>query len=116
MRKLLLLFVGLLLCTAVFAHRPVKVACVGNSITYGYGIADRETNSYPAQLQRMLGDGSLVGNFGKSGATLLRRGHRPALQPADGVVGNAGDLGKLQGVGALLCAQGAPGGGHAYPL
>lgn len=56
---------------------PIKVACVGNSITFGYGIDQRETYSYPAQLQQMLGPGYLVGNFGKSGATLLRRGHRP---------------------------------------
>lgn len=57
--------------------KKIKVACVGNSVTYGYGIENRETNSYPAQLQRMLGDKYEVTNFGKSGATLLRRGHRP---------------------------------------
>ena len=33
---------------------PVRVACVGNSITYGTGIQDRARDSYPAQLQRML--------------------------------------------------------------
>ena len=55
----------------------IRVACVGNSITYGYGIPDRETGSYPAQLQRMLGEGYEVGNFGHSGATLLVHGHRP---------------------------------------
>ena len=57
--------------------QKIKVACVGNSVTYGYGVADRENNSYPAQLQKMLGDEYEVGNFGKSGATLLRKGHRP---------------------------------------
>lgn len=56
---------------------PVRVACIGNSITYGYGIADRDSLSYPAQLQRMLGPDYEVGNFGHSGATLLRHGHRP---------------------------------------
>lgn len=55
----------------------VKVACVGNSITYGTGIKDRERDSYPSQLQKMLGDGFLVGNFGRPGATLLSKGHRP---------------------------------------
>ena len=55
----------------------VKVACVGNSVTYGYGLQDREHNAYPVRLQQMLGDQYEVGNFGKSGATLLRRGHRP---------------------------------------
>lgn len=56
---------------------PVRVACVGNSITYGTGIANRDKDSYPAQLQAMLGKKYLVGNFGKPGATLLRHGHRP---------------------------------------
>lgn len=56
---------------------PVRVACVGNSITYGTGIANRDKASYPAQLQAMLGNKYLVGNFGKPGATLLRHGHRP---------------------------------------
>lgn len=59
------------------AGAPVKVACVGNSVTYGFGIEDREVNSYPAQLQRLLGDGYEVRNFGRSGATLSRNGHRP---------------------------------------
>lgn len=56
---------------------PVKVACIGNSITYGATITPRDSLSYPAQLQQMLGSTYDVGNFGKSGATLLRRGHRP---------------------------------------
>lgn len=56
-----------------------RVACIGNSITYGMMLADPATESYPAQLQQMLGDGYEVGNFGKSGATLLRHGHRPYI-------------------------------------
>lgn len=60
--------------------QPVRVACVGNSITYGTGIKDRAHDSYPAQLQRMLGTGYVVGNFGKPGATLLYHGHRPYVQ------------------------------------
>lgn len=60
--------------------QPLRVACVGNSITYGMGIEDREVNAYPAQLQRLLGKKFLVGNFGHSGATLLRRGHRPYVE------------------------------------
>ena len=62
------------------AAQPVRVACVGNSITYGTGIADREHFSYPAQLQQMLGNGYVVGNFGKPGATLLYKGHRPYVE------------------------------------
>lgn len=65
------------ICLAGVSNAQVKVACVGNSITYGTGIENREVNSYPAQLQKMLGDGYVVGNFGKPGATLLNHGHRP---------------------------------------
>ena len=57
--------------------QPIRVACVGNSITYGTGIEDRAHDSYPSQLQRMLGERYVVGNFGKPGATLLYHGHRP---------------------------------------
>ena len=60
-------------------ERIIKVACVGNSITYGTGIIDRTNDSYPAQLQRMLGTKYEVGNFGCPGATLLSRGHRPYI-------------------------------------
>ena len=57
-------------CITAFS-KTVKVACVGNSITYGMAIDNREEFSYPSQLQGMLGEGFEVGNFGKSGATLL---------------------------------------------
>lgn len=56
---------------------PVKVACIGNSITYGSGIDNRPLNSYPAQLQRMLGDKWIVRNFGVGGRTLLKKGDHP---------------------------------------
>ena len=62
------------------AARKIKVACVGNSITYGTGIKDREHFSYPVQLQKMLGDKYEVANFGKPGATLLNHGHRPYMR------------------------------------
>ena len=59
------------------AGEPVRVACVGNSITYGTGVADRERNAYPVVLQRLLGEGYRVESFAKPGATLLRRAFRP---------------------------------------
>lgn len=59
------------------APAPVRVACVGNSITYGMLVEDRERNCYPAVLGRMLGAGYDVRNFGHSGATLLNKGHNP---------------------------------------
>lgn len=66
----------LLLFPLLLSAEPVKVACVGNSVTYGYGLSDRGM-AYPAQLQKLLGDGFRVENFGHSGATLLKKGHNP---------------------------------------
>jgi lysophospholipase L1-like esterase len=56
---------------------PIRLACIGDSITFGYGIEDRETNSYPAQLGVMLGDRWDVKNFGLSRVTLLKKGDFP---------------------------------------
>ena len=77
MQRLLLSFLLLLFLLPLSARRIIKVACVGNSITYGTGVANREQKAYPVVLQRLLGKGYQVENFGKPGATLLRRGHRP---------------------------------------
>ncbi|MEI4768081.1 GDSL-type esterase/lipase family protein [Psychrobacillus sp. FJAT-51614] len=47
----------------------IRVACVGDSITYGYG--------YPAELQTLLGTEYSVENFGYSGRTAMRTGDKP---------------------------------------
>jgi lysophospholipase L1-like esterase len=55
-----------------------RVACVGNSDTYGYGLARHD--AYPAQLERILQRYDKrweVGNFGRNGATVLRLGDLP---------------------------------------
>lgn len=86
MRKISSFIISLVFCPSLLfaAAQPdassperIKVACVGDSVTYGYGIEDRDNDSYPAQLQRMLGDTYDVRNFGHNGATLLNKGHRP---------------------------------------
>ena len=50
----------------------VKVACVGDSITYGTGATKQATASYPAQLQKLLDSGFSgkfeVTNYGHAGA------------------------------------------------
>ena len=79
-RIFLLLLTALAAITANAGPDTVKVACIGDSITYGVGTDDRETESYPSRLQQLLGSGYLVENFGKSGATLLRNGHRPYVE------------------------------------
>lgn len=67
---------GLWLCL-VSSAAPVKVAFVGDSITEGAGLGSPGTESYPAKLQRLLGSGYTVGNYGVSGRTLLRKGDFP---------------------------------------
>ncbi len=68
----LLLLLAAMPCAAI-----TKVACIGASITYGHGIDQRELNSFPAQLQQLLGKDYTVSNYGVSGTTLLRKGDRP---------------------------------------
>ncbi len=72
-----IIIVLLLSCSTVFAQNEIKVACVGNSITYGYGIKNRDSLNYPMQLQRMLGRHYVVRNYGVSGRTLLKKGDYP---------------------------------------
>jgi lysophospholipase L1-like esterase len=54
------------------AHAQTRVACVGNSITEGYGIWDQK--KYPDHLQEMLGEGYSVQNFGVSSMTFANKG------------------------------------------
>ena len=49
-----------------------KVACVGDSITYGYHIDNWFFHNYPYILQVLLGSGYYVRNFGLSGSTAMR--------------------------------------------
>ena len=63
--------------------QPIRIACIGNSITYGAAMVNREKNAYPAQLQAMLGAKFEVTNFGVNGATLLKKGNLPYWNTAD---------------------------------
>jgi lysophospholipase L1-like esterase len=63
-----------LLFFASEAQNKTRIACIGGGVTYGTGVANRERNNYPKQLQHMLGNDYLVENFGASGAIPLRKG------------------------------------------
>ena len=58
----------------------VRVACIGDSITDGYLIDLSDANGYPAQMQKMLGDGYWVKNFGVSARTVLNKGDFPYMK------------------------------------
>ncbi|HEX9261221.1 MAG TPA: GDSL-type esterase/lipase family protein [Candidatus Bathyarchaeia archaeon] len=65
---ILALFFGSLIDTVQAS--PVRVACVGDSITQG---------AYPKNLQSILGTDFRVGNFGVSGSTVLLNSDRPYM-------------------------------------
>ena len=52
------------------SQEMIRVACVGDSITYGYDLPHREQTSYPARLQELLGENYQVVNFGVGGQTV----------------------------------------------
>ena len=54
-----------------------RVACVGDSITYGCFVPGQPWNSYPRQLGRKLGRGYCVGNFGYTNRTALKNADHP---------------------------------------
>ena len=59
--------------------RPFRMACLGDSITYGFGLDDIPADCYPAQLQKMLGDGFEVKSFGRNGACVRKDGGLPYM-------------------------------------
>ncbi len=54
-------------CKDIFSRK--RIACVGNSITYGY-LTNSVEETYPYKLQKMLGDSVEVRNFGVPGAAV----------------------------------------------
>ena len=58
----------------------IRVACVGDSITYGHSVSGWKQNNYPAVLQEILGDKYHVANFGVSGACVNKNGNKPYIK------------------------------------
>lgn len=75
MKRLLIIALAIGLCIAAGAQqqKTLRVACLGDSITYGGG----KDTSWPSQLGGMLGEGFEVRNFGRNGATCSDKGDRP---------------------------------------
>lgn len=69
MKKFFLLIAVLAGMQAAAQERTYKFACLGDSITYGAALDNPAEESYPAVLQRILGDAFEVRNFGVNGAT-----------------------------------------------
>lgn len=80
--KKIILLATMVTCSALTVNAQKKVACIGDSITKGLGLKNND-KTYPAQLQELLGLDYDVQNFGFSGATLLRKGHKPYVETAE---------------------------------
>ena len=88
-RKLLALLLCLAMCLSLLpagfasaADAPIRVACVGDSITYGHNPASpsgqpRITNNWATLLGNKLGSGYSVSNYGVSGTTVMKSGDSP---------------------------------------
>lgn len=58
----------------------IKIACVGDSITYGAMIPNWYRYNYPHVLQKLAGAGYCVHNYGMSGRTAMRTGDHPYVR------------------------------------
>ena len=77
MKKFTLNLILLLFLSSNLFSEQIRVACVGDSITYGAGVKDRKNMNYPKQLGKLLGKEYEVRNFGNSGSTMLKKGDKP---------------------------------------
>lgn len=55
----------------------IRVACVGDSLTYGHSVYNWTKDNYPVQLGNALGEKYCVNNYGYSGRTATKTGDRP---------------------------------------
>lgn len=55
----------------------IKIACVGDSITYGMSIKDRKHHCYPYMLQQLLGEKYNVRNYGLNNRNAMENGAMP---------------------------------------
>ena len=55
---------------------PLRVACVGDSITEGFQLANPALESYPAQLSKLVAEGVDVKNFGIRARSVIKAGEQ----------------------------------------
>ena len=58
------------------ARAQIRVACIGDSITFGATLSNT-SDRYPNRLQNLLGSSYQVINYGVSGTTMLKLGDKP---------------------------------------
>ena len=60
--------------------KQIRVACVGDSITYGLMVRNRNKNNYPAVLNGLLGEDYCVNNFAYTNRTAIKSGDYPLVK------------------------------------
>lgn len=65
--------------TSEAAEGQIRIACVGDSITYGHGTSSWPKNSYPSVLQGLLGEAYHVNNYGVSSYAVQDTSDRPYM-------------------------------------
>ena len=63
----------------ILGQGAIKIAAVGDSLTYGYGLENRQQDAYPSILLELLGSNYQVANYGMSGRSLLSTSDYPYL-------------------------------------
>ena len=58
----------------------IRVACIGDSLTWGFSLPDPWRQNYPALLQEMLGTDYAVRNFGCNGASVRFNADLPYVE------------------------------------
>lgn len=62
------------------SEEKIGIACVGDSVTYGYGVKNRRNGNYPTVLGGLLGERYAVANFGVNGAAVQRWADKPYVK------------------------------------
>ena len=75
--KSIILLIAINLLMFSCAPKITKIACIGDSITEGYGLACQSKTAYPVVLDSILGPNYEVLNSGRSATTLQRKGDFP---------------------------------------
>lgn len=77
MKQIKIIYLSFILLIFTSCSNNTKIACVGDSITEGFGLAWQSSTSYPVVLDSILGPGYSVLNFGRSATTLRKKGDFP---------------------------------------
>ena len=76
MKKFTLLLLSIIVLGSC-SDKIIRIACVGDSITEGYGLKVQSRTSYPVMLNNILGAKYSVLNNGRSATTLQKKGDFP---------------------------------------